>query len=93
MCGYFELLWEYTSIRTHFPPPFLMRGIAELARLRRAANVPLSRIKPSHSSVCCCGCFYSPSVNVSTVLARSVVFLGVELSASTAMDPGTLSSS
>ena len=45
-------MWEYTSIRTHSPPPFLERGIAELV-FRRAAYVPLSRIKPSRSSVLC----------------------------------------
>ena len=61
-------MWEYTSIRTHSPPPlFLGRGIAELV-LRRAAYVPLSRIKPSRSSVLCRERFYSAVVAVLTAL-------------------------
>ena len=46
-------VYEYTH---PLPPPFLERGIAELV-FRRAAYVPLSRIKPSRSSVLCRGRF------------------------------------
>ena len=60
-------MWEYTSIRTHSHPPFLERGIAELV-FRRAAYVPLSRIKPSRSSILCRERFYSAIVAVLTAL-------------------------
>ena len=92
MCGFFAFLWEYRSIRTQ-SPPFLVRGIAELVGFRRAAYVPLSRIKPSRSSDSCCGRFYSPCVAVPIVLVGSVVCAGVELSALTAVDSEALSSS
>ena len=60
-------MWEYTSIHTHSPPPFLERGIAELV-FRRPAYVPLSRIKPSRSSILCRERFYSAIVAVLTAL-------------------------
>ena len=66
---------------THpLPPPFLERGIAELV-FRRAAYVPISRIKPSRSSVLCRKRFYSAVFAVLTALivmtvAGSVLFSG-----------------
>ena len=89
MCGFFAFLWEYRSIRTQ--SPFLVRGIAELAGFRRAAYVPLSRIKPSRSSDSCRRRFYSPCVAVPIVLVGSVVCAGVELSAFMAVDSEALS--
>ena len=64
-------MWEYTSIRTH-SPPFLEREIAELV-LRRAAYVPLSRIKPSRSSVSCRECSYSAVDVAMSALTLSIV--------------------
>ena len=57
-------VYEYTH---PLPPPFLESGIAELV-FRRAAYVPLSRIKPSRSSVLCRERFYSAVVAVLTAL-------------------------
>ena len=65
-------MWEYTSIRIHSPPPFLERGIAELV-FRRAAYVPLSRIKPFCSSILCRERFYSAIVAVLTALIMMIV--------------------
>uniref|UniRef100_A0A0D3AB47 Uncharacterized protein n=1 Tax=Brassica oleracea var. oleracea TaxID=109376 RepID=A0A0D3AB47_BRAOL len=48
------------------------RGIAELV-IRRAAYVPLSRIKPSRSSVLCRKRFYSAVVAVRTALIEMIV--------------------
>uniref|UniRef100_A0A0D3CFF2 Uncharacterized protein n=1 Tax=Brassica oleracea var. oleracea TaxID=109376 RepID=A0A0D3CFF2_BRAOL len=48
------------------------RGIAELV-LQRAAYVPLSRIKPSRSSVLCRELFYSAVVAVLTALIEMIV--------------------
>ena len=59
-------MWDYTSIRTH-SPTFLERKMAELV-FRRAAYVPLSRIKPSCSSILCRERFYSAIVAVLTAL-------------------------
>ena len=60
-------VYEYTY---PLPHPFLERGIAELV-FRRAAYVPLSRIKPSHSFVLCRE--YSHSVVVAVLTAVIVV--------------------
>ena len=59
----------HRSMRVYVPtpPPFLERGIAELV-FRRAAYVPLSRIKPSRSSVLCREYSYSAVVDVLTAL-------------------------
>ena len=80
MCGFFAFLWEYRSIRTQ-SPPFLVRGIAELVGFRRAAYVPLSRIKPSRSSVSCRECSYSAvgvamSALTVSIVAGSTLFSG-----------------
>ena len=61
--------YEYTH---PLPPPFLERGIAELV-FRRAAYVPLSRIKASRSSVSCRERFYSAVVAVLTALTVLIV--------------------
>ena len=62
-------VYEYTH---PLPPPFLERGIAELV-FRRAAYVPLSRIKLSRSSVLCRELFYSAIVAVLTALVAMTV--------------------
>ena len=62
-------VYEYTH---PLPPPFLERGIAELV-FRRAAYVPLSRIKPSRSSLLCREHFHSAVVAVLTALIVMIV--------------------
>ena len=69
-------MWEFRSIciRSHSPPPFLERGIAEII-LRRVAYVPLTGIKPTLSAVCAVSVSYSFCKNVSDVLV-TVTFTG-----------------
>ena len=68
--------WEYTY---PLPPPFLERGIVELI-FRRAAYVPLSKIKPSRSSILCRECYYSAVGAVLTALIVMTVAGSMSLS-------------
>uniref|UniRef100_A0A0D3CED3 Transmembrane protein n=1 Tax=Brassica oleracea var. oleracea TaxID=109376 RepID=A0A0D3CED3_BRAOL len=64
-------LYRFKECDSH-SPPFLERGTAELV-FRRAAYIPLSRIKPSRSFVLCREHFYSAVVVVLSVLIVMIV--------------------
>ena len=88
-------MWEYTSIciRTHSPPPLFREGDS----WTRLANVPLSGIKPSRSTVFTVSVSYSfgeiaPGVLVTVTVTGSTISSGSDFSGkSQAMGSGTFS--
>ncbi|KAF2549281.1 hypothetical protein F2Q70_00023115 [Brassica cretica] len=85
-----------TGFRARSRFTFGSKAMRRLIGFRFAAYVPLSGIKPSRSSACCCGCSYSLDgiVPVTSAVGASVgstTVSGVGMSSGKAMDSGPMS--